>query len=245
MIFLFIFFLPAIGFGQNDYVIEKEAVSTIITKPEEIISHKFSASIFLGLSVNENESVPSGLVDSLGNHVNVNINGGSAIGASIAYQINNKMDIELGYNYVASGMEDGQFENGYGCFERNTLIPILTYAPFTLKNHTFRFKAGVNYVFKNAIVIDFDLPTGNNRIVYNYGKSIGYLLATEYEFRSKKTLSPRVGIFYNWNKFAITEGTFDGQPLRPSWVPDDTNNFKSSNLFLYFSLAINLRLMGK
>jgi hypothetical protein len=243
MIFLLILFLPSIGFGQDDYVIGKnESLRKKNLQKENGLTHNFSAIISFTASINENESVPSGLIDSLNNHVNVNINGGNAIGVSIAYEINNKMDIELGYNYVASGMEDGYFKSGYGCFERNILTPVITYSPFNLKNYHFQFKGGVNYVFKNAIIIDFDLPSGQTKIIYDYGKSTGFLLASEYEFRSKKLLSPRIGVLYTWNKFDLTKGTLNGQTLKPSWVPDNTNSFISRSLFIYFSLAINLRL---
>jgi hypothetical protein len=243
LVFLLILFLPTIGFGQDDYVIEKKTPlrKNNIKKENEIL-HKFSIAISFSASVNESESVPSGLLDSLNNHVNVNINGGNSIGLSIAYQLNNKMDIELGYNYVASGMEDGYFESGYGSFERNILTPMITYAPFNLKNHHFQFKGGINYVFKNAIIIDFDLPAGQTKIIYDYGKSTGFLLASEYEFRSTKLLSPRIGVLYTWNQFEFTEGTLNGQALSPKWVPDNTNSFRSSSLFLYFSLAINLKV---
>lgn len=243
IIFLLILLLPCISFGQDDYVLEKKesTFTKILDKKNEVL-HKLSFALLLSASVNESESVPSGLLDSNNNNVNVNINGGNAIGISITYLLNNRMNIELGYNYVVSGMENGYFDNGFGYFERNTLTPILSYAPFTLEKHNFLMKGGINYVFKNAIIIDFDLPTGNTKLTYDYGKSIGFLMAAEYEFRSKKTLSPRVGILYSLNQFKFIKGTINGRHMRPRFVPNSTNSFESNSLFIYFSLAINLKI---
>ena len=229
IIFLLILLLPSIGFGQDDYVLEKkESSSTKILDKKNEVLHKLSFALLLSASVNESESAPSGLLDS--NNNNVNINGGNAIGISIIYLLNNRMSIELGYNYVVSGMEDGYFDNGFGYFERNTLTPILSYSPFTLEKHNFLMKGGINYVFKNAIIIDFDLPTGNTKLTYDYGKSIGFLMSAEYEFRSKKTLSPRVGILYSWNQFKFIKGTINGQNMIPRLVPNSTNSFESNKL---------------
>ncbi len=246
IVFLLLLFIPTLGFGQDDYVLEeKKTVKPIKIEKVNDFGHKFSIETFFSLAMNENEAVPSGLLDSLNNHVNVNINGGSAIGIACTYQLNNKIDVQLGYNYVASGMESGYFDSGYGCFERNCITPTISYSPFTYNNTTLKLKGGINYVFKNAIIVDFDLPAGNTKIVYDYGKSTGALLATELKFRTNKKLSPKAGFIYTWNKFDITDGIFNGQKINPSFIPNATKSFNSISLYMYFSLAINFSLKEK
>lgn len=244
--FLLLLFIPALVFGQNDYVLEKKETLKIKKRDKVgVLSHKFSVELFFNLGVEENKSVPSGFVDSLNKHVNVNINGGNAIGAACTYQLNNKIDIELGYNYVASGMEAGYFKNGYGCFERNIITPIISYSPLSYKNITLKFKGGINYAFTNKIIVDFDLPIGKTKIVYDYGKSTGFLLASELKFRTNKKLSPKAGVLYTWNNYDLTNGAVNGQKINPVQIPVNTQNFKSSSVYVYFSLAFNFSIDEK
>jgi hypothetical protein len=241
--FILLFFIPILGFGQDDYVREaKKPLKPIKIERQNKLEHKFTVETYFSFSINESEAVPTGMKDSLNNDVNVNINGGNAIGINCTYQLNNKIDIELGYNYVASGMESGYFDTGYGCFERHSITPIISYSPFSYKNSKFKVKGGINYVFKNAIILDFDLPTGNSRITYDYGKSTGILLASEVAFRTNKKLSPKAGFSYTWNKYDLIEGVYNGNQLSPNIIPNATKSFVSSSLYIYFSLAITFSL---
>lgn len=239
---ILIVLLPMIGLGQDDYVLEKKQTLPTSLIKKKPLNEKFWLAVSLGGSVNEKNGVPTGFKDSLNNDVNVIINGGSAVTFSLGYRLKEKIDLEVSYNYVASGMEGGYFPNGYGCFERHSLIGVLKYSPFNLNNHKFLLVAGINYVFKPTIKTDFDVQPSNTRIIYNYRRSIGPLFAAEYEFRSKKRISPRIGFKYVWNEFDLIDGTLNGNKIPGKFIDSKTLGFNSSSLFLYFTLAINFEI---
>jgi hypothetical protein len=235
--------IPFIANGQDDYVSKKNSKEiNFFKKNNNKIEHKFSFGLTLGIGINNYNSIPTGLLDSLKNDVNININGGVLLGISFAYEINNKIDLEFAYEYTSSGMEKGSYPNGTGHFKRQIISPTLKFSPFILKKHKLQFLTGFNYVFKSSIVTDFELLNGPSLLIYNYSQNLGVIVGTEYEFRSKKMLSPRLGLKYTWNQFHFNNGSYNEKKILSKSIPDNTAKFNSDNLFLYFSYSLNIRL---